>query len=779
MTSDATTKKSPLRLVREQLKSISGWNGVMARHATVVIGLTLILLLGITAVLASRVLYDRAIEEWRRELGNLSLILAENTSQAVNSAYLVLDGLVDTVKAGGINDPAALIIAYRNDAAFRMMRGQITGLPQIGVATIVGANGDVINFTRRFPAPAINLADRDYFKHHRDSRDPVVFVSTPVRNKGDGKWTFYLSRRLETGDGTFLGIALVGISCDFFADFFRTVSLGDHAAISLYRRDYTLMARWPNAEAMMGKKIVNGSTFEIIEQGKQSDVVLKRGPRAVEDSREVYRMGAARLVKGYPLIVNVTITDELFLSGWRQTTHLLAGITLASLLALGIAFALMARLLRRRELDAERALSLKADAEAANDAKSRFLAMMSHEIRTPMNGILGMSELLLETGLTTQQHKYASDGHGAARGLMRIIDEILDFSKIESGHMEIETTMFQPIALVREVVNLHSHAAGKKHLMIDTRLDVPESLWLASDPIRIRQVLGNLISNAVKFTPSGTVTVRLSTRLSTRPSTRPSTRQTGADPDLIELSLVVTDSGIGMGKEAMQQLYEPFCQADSSISRKFGGTGLGLTICKRLVELMHGEIRCTSQLGAGTSFEVTIPCRITAPGEIAADSVRDQAPWHGGRSVALAADPAGAAGDVPTRRVLVAEDTEINRQLVRILMTRTGWIVEEVENGQLAVEALARSSYDLVLMDCMMPVMDGYEAVRQTRARELATGCPRVPIIGLTASAIEGDRERCLAAGMDDYLAKPFTARSLAEIVARWSSPETARHHRP
>ena len=236
-----------------RLQSFVRWHGVNTHRATLVTGLTLILLLTITAILAGRVLYDRAIDEWRRELSNLSLILAENTSQAVNSAYLVVNDLAETVAAANIENQAAMGAVFGTEAVFQTLRSQISGLPQISVVTIVGANGNVINFSRSFPAPTISLADRDHFLHHQARRVEGVYLSVPVRNKGDGKWTFYLSRRLENADHQFLGVALVGISCDFFSDFFRNVSIGENAAISLFRRDFTLLAHWPVVEEKLGK----------------------------------------------------------------------------------------------------------------------------------------------------------------------------------------------------------------------------------------------------------------------------------------------------------------------------------------------------------------------------------------------------------------------------------------------------------------------------------------------------------------------------------------------
>jgi signal transduction histidine kinase/ActR/RegA family two-component response regulator len=720
--------------------------GLEARRTLAMTGAALLLLLGSATVGAGWILREHQIDDRRQDLGNLSLLLAESTAQVMASSFQLLDGVTGIVQAEAGSGDARMAAALRSRQLYQSLRDKISGVSQVDVISVVDADGNVLNFSRSFPAPAISLAERDYFTWHRSNASARPFISAPVRNKGNGKWTFYLSRRVNSVDGSFAGVVLVGVSVDFFSDYFRRVSLGQHAAVTLYRSDFTLLARWPEVEELLGKRVLTGTTYAVISEGLNNDVRITSGPRASTGQREVFRMGAVRALRDYPLIVNATITEDLLLAGWWRSLRLLGMVALVGLLGLLAAFWMVARLLKRRDRDAEQALLLQQQADAASQAKSRFLAMMSHEIRTPMSGIAGMSELMLETALDPVQRGYAENVQRGVGELMHIINDVLDFSKIESGRMTLDQQPFEPAVQLIQVVELYRAAAERKGLRLQTQVGVGPS-WVVGDAARVRQVLGNLLSNAIKFTPSGLITLDYTARVD------------GEHTGLWRLCYAVSDEGIGMAPAARARLFEPFSQADSKISAQYGGTGLGLAICKSLLELMGGSIDCSSSPGAGSRFQFDLPVRLAPvlPAPVAG-------------AVAL---PLPAA-DSARRSVLVAEDNEMNRQLARILLTRLGWQVDDVHDGQQALDALAMRRYDLVLMDCMMPVLNGYDACRRLRELEAASGAARTTVVALTASAIDGDRQRCLEAGMDDYLSKPFSAVQFNALVARCAALRVA-----
>ena len=393
----------------------------------------------------------------------------------------------------------------------------------------------------------------------------------------------------------------------------------------------------------------------------------------------------------------------------------------------------------RHRLEADVAVAL-AQAQEASRLKSAFVATVSHEIRTPMNGVLGLTEMLLDSHLDTSQRVQLLALRESGQSLLSLINGILDFSKIEAGKLDIEEADFDLGAAVRSVAGTVSAQAEGKGLDLRVDIDSDVPCWVRGDSLRLRQVLVNLVGNAVKFTEHGSVTIGVSARRDDR------------------LRFRVADTGIGIEPSARPTLLDPFSQADSSTTRRFGGTGLGLAICAQLVELMHGALDFDSTVGQGSTFwfDVSLPAAVPASTSTAA----------GPRVVAPAATaPAEAGPPAPAARVLLADDARINQLVGVAMLERLGCMVDVVNNGAEAVEAVLRTDYDVVLMDCLMPVMDGYEAT--ARIRSLEGGSRRTPIIALTASAMVGDRERCLAAGMDDYLAKPLDRAALAGVVAR------------
>jgi signal transduction histidine kinase/CheY-like chemotaxis protein len=404
-----------------------------------------------------------------------------------------------------------------------------------------------------------------------------------------------------------------------------------------------------------------------------------------------------------------------------------------------IAVAIAATLVDRRTAEL---VKKRDEAVRANRAKSDFLAAMSHEIRTPLNGVIGMADLLAAGPLAPEQRDQAETIRRSGQTLLAILNDILDWAKIEAGRLEVERLPVDARAAAADTLALYRSQVREQEgaLVLDWPETVPRRVL--ADPIRVRQVLLNLVSNALKFSPGGTVTVAASSGGEGR------------------LAIAVRDTGIGMDEAQRARLFQPFTQGDASTTRRFGGTGLGLAITARLLEAMDGTIAVASAPGCGSTFTVRLPL-VSEPAaeEAAAASVPPVSP-------VLPSPPRSQPGAVPSRRrVLVAEDSPVNRKVAQAMLQHLGTTVECVEDGAEAVEATARAAYDLVLLDIYMPVLDGLAAARAIRAREAADGGRRLRLVALTANAFAADREACEAAGMDGFLAKPITLDSLQALL--------------
>lgn len=402
-------------------------------------------------------------------------------------------------------------------------------------------------------------------------------------------------------------------------------------------------------------------------------------------------------------------------------------------------------LMDRVVADKEEALR---QSERQHAIKSQFVATMSHELRTPLHGILGLTRMLMDDTRTSQQLNQLGLVHRSGEHLLSIINHILDFSRIDAGHLQIESQPFDLNALLEDVIQLTTVTASHKGLVLQSHIQLPRPHWVTGDAPRLRQVLLNLLGNAVKFTEQGRIVVRAS-------------RRGGPSGAFI---VQVQDSGIGIAPDDLRSIFDPYRQAENAVGRAMGGTGLGLTISREISRAMGGDITCTSEVGKGSIFEFSALLMPSAQPDLAAS---------GPPRLVTAQDPL-ADSNAPLRgHVLLAEDNEVNALIVDAQLRQHGLSVEHVRDGQEALQRLTDANQprpDLVLMDCQMPCMDGFEATRRLRAHERQLGINRLPVVALTASAMAEDNTRCLNAGMDAHLAKPFQDDDLTSILSMYLS---------
>lgn len=475
----------------------------------------------------------------------------------------------------------------------------------------------------------------------------------------------------------------------------------------------------------LGRKNNESVGLSIFEMHNQNPVILDAVHRALKGEL----VSTSFVLKG--------ISYDLFIGPERDLEGKVIG---ASMLSVDIT--------DRKRIEHEKAqLEIREQtALETSKMKSEFLATMSHEIRTPINGVLGLTSLLLCTRLDPEQKEYAEAIKTSGASLLSVINDILDFSKIEAGKMDFEEIDFELPEFFRHSLKSLTFAANEKGIALKSEIDVSVHQWVKGDPGRFRQILNNLVSNAIKFTQVGQVTVRVN--------------NIDAPQGRLGVRVEVQDTGIGIPRDSLQKMFKAFSQAEASMARRFGGTGLGLSISKQLAEKMGGQIGVESEEKVGSTFWFTI---FFQPGNPSVAATHEKM-----KVTAL------ISGSGSRPRILVAEDNKINQLVTTAMLSQMGCDSVVVADGQAAVAALEKTDYDLVLMDCQMPLMDGLEATRQIRASKSIRN-DGIPILAMTANAMQGDKEACIKAGMDDYVSKPISFEALTTVIARWLEIQNKR----
>ncbi|WP_213928546.1 ATP-binding protein [Pseudomonas aeruginosa] len=601
--------------------------------------------------------------------------LQDLRQELTHTGQLIADQLAPAAEYG--------VIAGNTPVLQKLLQATLD-TPHVRFIEVRDRNDNILVYVEQLPGALQNAAPIDIF-HSTIQRQRIALASDPLldgASEGDG----------QSGED-YLGRVVVGMSNDAFSQRQQEILL-KAALLAAFALILTFLVARRLAQRLSAPISTMGQAVEAIQSGDYKTSL--------------------------PILDDGEIGDLA-----RHINNLASGLDRAS---------------REQEQAISQLISAREEAEQANRAKSDFLAMMSHELRTPMNGVLGMLQLLETTEQTREQAEYTALATESTEHLLKVINDILDFSRIERGALELECIPFNLLELVQGSALVFQHSAQQRGLALESQIQAGlENIEVCGDPTRIRQILVNLLGNALKFTEEGAIHLSLEWQ--------------ALDHDVLWLTCAVHDSGIGISPERLEHMFDAFQQADSSISRRYGGTGLGLAIARTLAERMGGTLQAESKEGSGSTFTLEIPLPF------------QQSPAHRQQAAGDAAPV--AAG----QEILLVEDNPVNQTVIEAMLRSLGYRVTLVADGIQAVRSAERQRYDAILMDCRLPVLDGYSATREIRAQENGR---QVPIIALTANALQGDRENCLQAGMNDYLAKPFKRAELQRILQRWigSQPE-------
>lgn len=676
------------------------------------------------------------------EMINTSRLLAEKVQRVIFSADIQVSAILDKIDANESRTSEALNRYFSRRTIFDEMDELILRTTDIDALAVVNGEGLMFN-SRNWAKKPFNVSKREHFRGLRDNPEQSLFITRKFVSVLTGQDIIVFARPIKRIQEQYQGLVSAVISTNRFKKAFLQALPDDDSQIYLLNLRGNVLASASTSD------LTGEASLPFYPQLKSKAYSGSSG--TFEYGNPGYRNSARQIsfysLPDYPLLVAFDRSNKNIEQTWRELVWLIDGVTLfvviLGLLAVWVFNKQNNTQIRLEDTASKLSNALKA-ANHSTEAKSQFLANMSHEIRTPMNAIIGMSDLALRSDLGEKEKNYITKVHSSAEGLLRILNDILDLSKIESGKLELEKSTFKLRDVVDNMTSLIKLKTHEKDIKLSVQIDnnVPDRL--ASDPLRLGQVLINLGSNAVKFCNHG-AQVSLSVSLVQESS------------DGLVLLFSMKDTGIGMTEEQQEKLFQSFSQADNSTTRKYGGTGLGLVISQKIVELLGGRIWVESIPGTGSTFHFTIEA--FRPDPLEEDSDTDKT------------DTASLQESLQKLRgckILLVEDNEINQELVIDLLTSEGITVESAYDGDEALKFIAKERFDGILMDCQMPIMDGFSATRKIREQDRFKD---LPILALTAGVMPRDKEKVLEAGMNDHIAKPINPEQMFLKMARWIKP--------